>query len=275
MLKLSIASILAVMLVGTVSLSGKDIFHQVDSFHTALSNANTNQKLLLTYASSPYSACCKAMDNATFQQPYIQTLLTSSFYPTKINLKNEIGQRWANRFNIVKSPTLLFFDSQGNLIQQIETAVSSNELLIILNQVLFYAENGFWPMEIIRPVVLTYFVPNEISDPISSPPSPLIQSTDNLDESLPKNNESNQVFSILLREISTKDTSAATTLKAVKRKFPSHPISVRLLKGQEASYYQIIIKNLSPFQEAQLLLDSLKESGFEKATILNTPTKPQ
>ena len=275
MLKLSIAIILAVMLVGTVSLSGKDIFHQVDSFHTALSNANTNQKLLLTYAISPSSTCCIAMDNATFTQTDIQSLLSNSFYPTKINLKNEIGQRWANRFNIVSSPTLLFFDNQGNLIQQIETAVSSRELLIILNQVLFYAKNGFWPMETTRPVVLTYYVPEEDADPISSAGSPLIQSSDHINPSLPKKNQSNQVFSIFLKEVSTKDTSAATSLKAVKRKFPNHPIIVKLLKIQESSYYQILIENISPFQEAQLLLEALRENGFEKATILNTSTKPQ
>lgn len=275
MLKLSFALILALMLVGTISLSGKDIFHQVDSFHTALSNANTNQKLLLTYAISPHSSSCKAMDNATFQQPDIKSLLSNSFYPIKVNIKNKIGQRWANRFNIVSPPTLLFFDNQGNLIQQIETAVSSRELLIILNQVLFYAKNGFWPMETTRPVVLTYFVPDEDSDPISSAGSPSIQSSDNIYPSLPKNHQSNQVFSILLTEMSTKDTSAATSLKAVKRKFPNHPIIVKLLKIQESSYYQILIENISPFQEAQLLLEALRENGFEKATILNTSTKPQ
>ena len=231
MLKASIALFLALMLVGPVSLYGTNIFHTEDSFHTALSNAKTNQKLLLTYASRPKSICCKAMDKVTFLNQEITSILTSSFYPVKINLNNKIGQNWANKFNIVHSPTLLFFDDQGNLIQQIETAVSSKELLSILNQVIFYNNNGYWPMEISQPIVLSSIVPDYLLNSDFKPK----QNTNNENEFIPVNNKSTQVFTILLDEIPTKDPSASTTIKEVKRKFPNQPVSVKLLKTKESA----------------------------------------
>ena len=132
MSKLSIMLLSVVMLISSVSLFGVNIFEEANTFNEVLDKAKTNRRLLLTYAAGPAIPCCIAMEKATFQNTEIQKILKQSFYPIKIKLSNELGKKWAEKFNIVNTPTLLFFDIQGTLIKQVENGVSSKELKLSL-----------------------------------------------------------------------------------------------------------------------------------------------
>lgn len=269
MAKLSTALLAVIMLMGSVSLYGNNIFYQADSLHHALKNAQSKRKLLLTYAARSSAPCCIAMEKATFRHPEILNALSTSFYPIKINLSDAIGQSWTTSFQIANTPTLLFFDNQGTLIKQVENAVSSKELKSILNEVLYFNTHGFWPMEDAQPVILPAYAPDQPVDAAAA--SSNEQSTENLIQNKTKNVNSGQTIRILLAQLTTKDPSVKSIVADIRKKFPQHPLKVKLVLENEIGYYQIWLEKFTKDPDAQLLLEALHADGFEKAEIIYTP----
>ncbi len=243
MSKLSIALLVGIFLLGSATLFGNNIFQAADSFNTALDKANTNRKLLLTYAASSTAPCCIAMEKATFQNLEIQNLLKSSFYPIKINLSNDLGKQWASKFQIINSPTLLFFDTNGTLIKQVENGVSSSELKSILKEVVYYNTNGFWPLEG-EPVVLTATIINKPS--------------------------SNPTFSILVDQIPTDDPSIRDIVQKIKLTYPNELLQIKLGRLGEKTFYRLLLGKFYVSKEAEVLLKNIKETGFKNAHVLYT-----
>ncbi len=264
MSKLSIALLAITMLLGSVSLFGENIFEKPDSFNEVLDRAKINRRLLLTYAARPSAPCCIAMDKATFQDAEIKHSLQHSFYAVKIDLSNKLGKEWAQKFNIVNSPTLLFFDIQGTLIKQVENGVSSLELKSILADVVFYNINGYWPIED-HPIVLMATVPNpsilshnaQIPQIIACP----------VLKSQPK---SARIFKILLDQVPTTDSTIKRKVEKAKADYPEYPVCIKLIQDAQNSYFQVLIGAFKEDEEAQAFLKILKTTGFEDAKIFNT-----
>lgn len=257
--------LLFIMLLSTVSLSGNNIFRNTDSFKHALDSANINNKLLVSYASRPVTPCCIAMRNATFDNQKVKNLLNNNFYPVQVNLSTSAGQEWIDRFQIVNTPTLLFFDQHGTLIKQVEECLSSTELIVILEEVLFYQVHGFWSMEPAHPVVLTAYVPeNSASVPISS-------NNQSVDVRRQQNNKQVPKIQILLNQMRTDDPSARSVFEEVKRMFPQHPLSIKLTERGQNHYYQLWIGNFSECREASAFMKILNEQGFDNAQLTCTP----
>ncbi len=250
MSKLSIA-LFFVMLSSTVALLGNDIFKSSDSFHHAMDSAKSNQKLLLSYAAKSTSPCCIAMEKATFNDRKVRKILKNSFYPIKVDLSTAVGKTWASNFQIVNTPTLLFFDNHGTLIKQVETCISSTELLVILEEVLFFIKNGIWP-NAPDPIILTAIVPQNHKFAPAIPAGLY---------------HKNSAIQILLDQISIDDHSIRATVEAVKLKFPKERLRIKLIEISQQSYYQVWIGNFRECQEAQILLELLKNQGFEKAQL--------
>jgi len=259
MAKLSNALLAIIMLVGSsVSLYGNNVFYKADSSHLALKSAKSKGKLLLTYAARTRAPSCIAMEKASFQSSSVQNLLKSNFYSIKINLANNIGKTWIEEFQIVSAPTLLFFDSDGTLIKQVENGLSSHELQSVLEEVLFYHKNGYWPMEIQQPVVLTAYAPSMSTSSNSSDKIATATPTDHL-----------PTFKILLDQVSTDDPSIEEIVKRAKLNFPEYSIKAKLYKENEKPYYQLWFGEFSTYSNAQLLLDLLLGHGFDNAQLIS------
>lgn len=253
MSKLSIALLGVILLLGSVTLFGNNIFKAADSFNIALDKAKTNRKLLLTYAASSNAPCCIAMEKATFKDPEVQNLLNASFYPIKINLSNALGKQWADRFQIINSPTLLFFDTNGTLIKQIENGVSSTELKSILNDVLFFNLNGYWSMEG-HPVVLTTTVMDQ----------PTISTATKIEaKSCPHQNQSKSCskscskISILIDRIPTDDPMIKKTVEKIKLQYPNQPLRIKLAKGNQKAFYHVLLGKFNSTKDAEFLLEEV------------------
>lgn len=260
MSKLSIAIIVVMLLLGSVSLFGNNIFESADSFDIALSKANTKRKLLLTYAAKSTTPSCIAMEKATFQNQEVQDLLKFSFYPIKINLSDSLGKKWIKKFQIVNSPTLLFFDNHGTLIKQVENGVSSNELKYILKEVVFFNINGYWPIES-HPVVLTATV---ISQPtIAASKAIEVRSSSN------KNNrsDSNYKISILIDQIPIGDATIKKTVERIKLLYPNQPLRIKLAKVNQKAFYNVLLGKFNDFKKAELLLTEIMANNFPKAEL--------
>ncbi len=267
MSKLSIALMAISMLLGSVSLCGENIFQKADSYTEVLDRAKTNRRLLLTYAASPSTPCCIAMEKATFQNPEIKLSLQQSFYPIKINLSNDLGKEWARKFNIVNSPTLLFFDVQGTLIKQVENGVSSLELKSILEDVVFYNINGYWPIDE-HPVILTATVPNQTTLASNAKIPQIIACP--VYESQSK---VAPIFKILLDQVPTADSSIKGKVEKAKIDYPDYPVSIKLVREDQNSYFQVLIGEFKENEEAQAFLETLKTTGYEDAEIFNMAKK--
>jgi len=263
MSKLSKSLIFFILVIGSGFLYGNDIFKIADSFHHSLNSATTNQKLLLSYAGHSSTPCCIAMKNATFHNQKVQDLLKTSFYPVKVDLSTSIGQDWATNFKIINTPTFLFFDNNGTLIKQVENCISSTELIVILEEVLFFNENGFWPIENRSPVVLSIFVPKDAIP--QTEPATLSAEKESVSSTLPSNTKN--TLRILLDQFPTNDSSIKTVVEEAKLKFPQQRFRFKLVKIEEQSYFQVWIGEFTAYHEAQSLLENLKNQGFTKAQL--------
>ncbi|GEM_PF-1645311 len=271
MFKVNISLLVVMMLISSVTLFGSSIFNQAESLEHALKNANSKRKLLLTYAARSSAPCCIAMENATFQNPEVRSLIKSSFYPIKITLADSVGKSWSTLFQIANTPTLLFFDSQGTLIKQVENGLSSNELKSILKEVIFYNKNGFWPIEIDQPVVLTVSVPTQKAALTISDPKIDERLTIKNNQEFKEQNPTNHRFKVLLDHVPTDDPVIKIALERIMLKFPQQLIKVKLLKTDQIPFYQIIIGEFSESSEAQLLLNDLQKEGFANPQLITSP----
>ncbi len=260
MSKLSIA-LLFVMLFSSVSLFGNNIFKNADSFHHALDSAKSKRKLLLSYAALSTTPCCIAMENATFNDRKVQNILQTSFYPIKVDLSTSNGKNWADNFQIASTPTLLFFDNDGTLLKQVENCISSTELIVILEEVLFFKKNGFWPMEAAHPVILTAYVPEDSAS-----------SSNAYNKLSNKKKESTTaqsgIIRVLLDQVLTNDDRYIRSIvERAKLNFPEHPLNIKLVKISQQTYFQVWIGSFEEPREAQDLLRTLKRQGFEKSQL--------
>jgi len=204
------------------------------------------------------------MEKATFHDQKVQNILKTSFYPVKVDLSTPLGQKWANNFQIVNTPTLLFFDDHGMVIKKVENCISSSELTVILEEVLFFNKNGFWPIEKDIPVVLPLYVPEKST----TKPTP---STYLNDQQSTYTNSSNSTIGVLLDQIPINDSSIQSALEQTKLRFPQYHFIIKLIKSSQQSFYRVSIKNFRECREAQIFLDTLKEQGFEKCQLFCNP----
>ena len=72
---------------------------------------------------------CKQMDRDVFTQPKVATMLNESFIALKVNAERGEGIQLAREFNIRGYPSLLFLNTQGELIDRLEGYTSAPTLL--------------------------------------------------------------------------------------------------------------------------------------------------
>lgn len=273
MFKVNIPLLVVMMLVGSVSLYGKNIFNQAESLEHALKIAKSKRKLLLTYVAQSSAPCCIAMENATFRDPDVKNLIKKSFYPVKITVSDSLGKHWSNQFQISNTPTLLFFDAHGTLIKQVENALSSSELKSILAEVLFFNKNGFWPIEIDQPVVLTVSVPNQQDNAATSYSMPEKNTKEEIPTVGESSNADGNYFSVLLEQVPTNDPTVRNSVHHLKRKFPQHLVKVKLCREDQIPFYQIWVGEFQEFTKADRFLEALHREGFSNAQLIST-SKP-
>lgn len=104
------------------------------SFEEVKARAATEGKLFFVDFYADYCYNCKLMDETTFVDPLLKRYVAQSYLPIKVHLEDFDGITLQQQYGIRVLPTILVFNSSGELIDRYEEALSGSQLLIKLKQ---------------------------------------------------------------------------------------------------------------------------------------------
>ncbi|MEL6926474.1 MAG: thioredoxin family protein, partial [Bacteroidota bacterium] len=107
-------------------------------FKTSLSSAKKQAaaegKLIFLDFVASWCMPCRWMDETTFSNPQVSNYLNQHYVPVKVDIDDFDGFALKQQYNIRLLPTMLIFDSQGNLLGRFEESLAPTRMLQILKQ---------------------------------------------------------------------------------------------------------------------------------------------
>lgn len=91
--------------------------------------ASNEGKLYILYFSAGWCMPCQWMEENTFSDTSLQGYLVSRFLIFKVDIDDRGGRPLQRQFEVRALPTLLIFNSQGQLLQRFEEALPADKLL--------------------------------------------------------------------------------------------------------------------------------------------------
>ncbi|MFZ1751959.1 MAG: thioredoxin family protein [Saprospiraceae bacterium] len=128
--------ILATFVLMGTSLKASDVeilFSKTD-IKEARKRASEEGKLLFVDFYADWCTPCKWMDQTTFQDSEIIKTLNTDYVTVKVDIDDMNGFELKNSFNVKYLPTMLIFNSQGQMVQRIEETMSPRILSNILDK---------------------------------------------------------------------------------------------------------------------------------------------
>lgn len=132
-----IFTILCLTLLSAVSVLGATVQEALfveASFDEVKARAAHEGKLFFVDFYADYCYNCKLMDETTFVDPLLQRYAASAYLPIKVHLEDFDGITLQQTYGIRVLPTILVFNSSGELIDRYEEALSGSQLLLRLKQ---------------------------------------------------------------------------------------------------------------------------------------------
>ena len=103
-----------------MTLLGGEMSPFVDlSFDNALELAVEQDKIVMVKFHADWCHWCRKMDKETFTDPHVQEALTL-FIPIQVDVDERQGFKLAQDVGVVSLPTIVFFDTRGNVIGKYE-----------------------------------------------------------------------------------------------------------------------------------------------------------
>jgi len=125
----SILTILAIVLTVSVSVGqGIDFFH--GTYEEALASAEEQGKLVFVDAYAVWCGPCKRMSNQVFPREDVGTFFNENYVALKLDMERGEGKKFGRKFPVSSYPTLLFIDSNGELVQRVIGAQSPENLIM-------------------------------------------------------------------------------------------------------------------------------------------------
>ena len=106
-------------------------FHNGD-FNSALKSASTDGKLLIVDFYADWCQPCKWMEKTTFKDTDVVSMLNENFVVYKANIDTKDGFITKEKYGIQFLPTLLIFNTKGELVERLESTQTAENLLPVL-----------------------------------------------------------------------------------------------------------------------------------------------
>jgi len=101
-------------------------------FNSALKTASESGKLLMVDFYADWCQPCKWMDKTTFTNSGVVDMLNSNFVTYKANIDTKDGFLTKEKYGIQFLPTILIFNTKGELVERLESTMAAEKLLPIL-----------------------------------------------------------------------------------------------------------------------------------------------
>jgi len=104
------------------------------NINDARKQAGSEGKLLFIDFYAAWCSPCKWMDQTTFRDENVAKLLNNNFVSVKVDIDEIPGYELKNTYDVKYLPTMLIFNSQGQLLDRVEETLSPRKLLILLEK---------------------------------------------------------------------------------------------------------------------------------------------
>ena len=120
-------------------------FHN-GSFESGLSKASAEGKLFFVEFYADWCTPCKWMDKTTFTNTEVVDLMNTHYVALKLDIESEDGSSLKNKYSVKIIPTIMIFNSNGDMVERIEKTLSPEYMLSLLS---FHDTNS-------KKIVVTY-----------------------------------------------------------------------------------------------------------------------
>jgi thiol-disulfide isomerase/thioredoxin len=127
----SIVLLISVIFLTSSSLKANDIFVRFSTLNIeeARKKAGAEGKLLFVDFHAKWCTPCKWMEQTTFKDESVAKLLNENFISLKVDIDDIHGFELKKTYEVKYLPTMLIFNSQGQLVERIEETLSPRLLL--------------------------------------------------------------------------------------------------------------------------------------------------
>lgn len=102
--------------------------------HEVRAKAGNEGKLYFAFFTADWCAPCKWMEDQTFRNPALGQFVREHYLAVRIDIDQRQGRIQQERFQVKMLPSILLFNAQGQLLARIETALSAEDFLKILQE---------------------------------------------------------------------------------------------------------------------------------------------
>jgi len=96
--------------------------------------AGSEGKLYLVDFVAKWCMPCKWMDETTFADPQVAAYLSENYISAKVDIDNFDGFNYKNQYNITVLPSILIFNSKGEMVGRYEESMPPSKMLTILSE---------------------------------------------------------------------------------------------------------------------------------------------
>jgi thiol-disulfide isomerase/thioredoxin len=96
--------------------------------------AEKEGKLILINFYADWCMPCKWMDQNTYTDPSVESLMKSKYISIKVNIDEAEGFELSQKYEIQVLPTLLFFNKDGLMLDRVEETLAAKNMVVLLNR---------------------------------------------------------------------------------------------------------------------------------------------
>ena len=103
------------------------------SFDGGKSKAGVEGKLFFVEFYADWCTPCKWMDKTTFRDANVVGLLNDNYVALKMDIESSEGTNLKSQYAIRMLPTILIFNSQGEMVERVEKTLSPDAMTSLLS----------------------------------------------------------------------------------------------------------------------------------------------
>jgi len=116
----------------TAKATNVDLLFNRGSLQQAQTQAAQQGKLYLVDFEAKWCLPCKWMDETTFSDPSVSNYLSDNYIPVKVDIDDFDGFNYKQEYNIQVLPSILIFNSKGDLVGRYEESMTPSAMMEIL-----------------------------------------------------------------------------------------------------------------------------------------------
>lgn len=117
------------LLVSPVSIKAQGIYFETLDWETLKAKAKASGMPIFVDTYAPWCEPCKWMDNNTFLDAEVGLFFKKNYVSYQLNIEKGEGIDFAKEYEVTSYPTMLYFDSEGELVHRIIGAYSGTDLI--------------------------------------------------------------------------------------------------------------------------------------------------